>query len=98
MAVRQAGYPNSALVNVTDTVRMHVSETLVPNDEKASRAKWLTCQVTSLSGSSRMDNGVAGLTVEGGGGSTAGEIHRPQVAQQVLDGGNQGGSVEATTG
>jgi hypothetical protein len=48
---------------------------------RASRVKWLTCQVTSLSGSSRMETGVAEATVVGGCGSTAGEIHGLQVAE-----------------
>jgi hypothetical protein len=54
---RQVGYPNSVLVHATNTARMHVPEPLVPNMRRASRGKWLTCQVTSLSGSSRMETG-----------------------------------------
>jgi hypothetical protein len=44
-----------------------------------------------------MEAGVAGSTVGGGGGLTAGEIHGMQLAQQVLDVGDQGGLMGATT-
>jgi hypothetical protein len=40
---RLFGYSNSALVHATDTLRIHVSETLVPND-----AKGITGQVVDL--------------------------------------------------
>jgi hypothetical protein len=45
-----------------------------------------------------METGVAGSTVGGGSGSTVGEIHGLQEAQQVLDGEDQGGSLGARTG
>jgi hypothetical protein len=45
-----------------------------------------------------MENSVTQSTVGGGCGSTAGEVHGLQVAQQVQGGGDQGGSVGATTG
>jgi hypothetical protein len=51
--------------------------------------------VTSLSGSSRIKTGVAESTVGDDCGSTTGEVHGLQVAQQVQGGGNQGGSVGA---
>jgi hypothetical protein len=57
---------NSVLVRVTDTVRMHLSEAMVPNDTKG---------LTDLYGSSRMETGVARSMVGDGGGSIAGEAH-----------------------
>jgi hypothetical protein len=62
---------------------------------RASQVIWLTCQVTSLSGTSRIETGVAGSIVGGGGGST---VHGLQVAHQVLDGSDWVGSVGAATG
>jgi hypothetical protein len=69
---RQAGYtyPKSVLVNITDTVRMLVSETFVPNDAKGLAGQVVdlpTCQVTYLSGSSRMKTGLASFSVGSGG-------------------------------
>jgi hypothetical protein len=70
----------------------------VPND-----ARGLTGQVVDLLSkifmvsSPRMETGVARLTVGGGHGSTAGGEQGLQVAQQVLDGGDQDGSVGVTT-
>jgi hypothetical protein len=63
----------------------------------ATRAKWLTCQVTSYP-HRRGWTDVAKATVGGGCRSTAGEVQGPQVAQQVQGGGDQGGSVGTTTG
>jgi hypothetical protein len=65
---------------------------------RASRVKWLTYQVTSLSGSSRIETSVAESSRGGSCGSKAGELHGLQVAQQVQCGGDQGGSVGVTTG
>lgn len=58
----QAGYPKSILAHITDTVRMHVSETLVPNDAKDLTGQVVVCQETHLAGSSRIETGVAGST------------------------------------
>jgi hypothetical protein len=88
--IRHAGYPNSVL--------LHVSETLVPND-----AKGLTGQVVDL------PSDIFIRVVEDGDWRSridsrrrwwlnAGEIHGRQIAQQVLDGGDQDGSLGATTG
>jgi hypothetical protein len=82
---------NSVLVHVTDTVRMHVSETMVPNDSKG-----LTDQVISLSGSCTMEVALAGSKEYYGRGSVAGEVHGMYLAQQVKGGGDQGGLVRAT--
>jgi hypothetical protein len=63
------GYPRSLLLHFTDTVRMHMSEILVPNDVKGltgpNDAKGLTGQVVELQSnillqSSKMGAGVAG--------------------------------------
>ncbi len=65
---------------------------------RASRVKWLTYQVSYLSGSWRMENSVTQSTVGGGCGSTAGEVHGLLAVHQVQGGGDQGGSMGATTG
>jgi hypothetical protein len=65
---------------------------------RASRVKWLTYQVTSLSESSRMDTGVSKSISGGGCGATTGEVHGLHVTQQEQGGGDQGGPVGAVAG
>jgi hypothetical protein len=70
----QAGYPNSVLVH---------------GGRRASGVNWLNFHVMYLSGSLRMETGVAESTVGGGGGSTAWDIHGMHLAHQVLVGGDR---------
>jgi hypothetical protein len=80
----QVGYPHNILLNVTDTVRLHVSETVISNDMKGltcpNDAKGTTDQVVNLPSYilpqlSRVEAGVAGS----GGGSVNEEAHRMKV-------------------